>query len=444
MSLCKLEEFLKPIEVFPAQRSLAIRAVSRFLPPKRPLCTFVFVLMISSVSAFAQAPATSQTKTQELSLQEALDRATGQNLDLVAARLRQAVSQAGVQIARQRPNPTVSFGAARDLPHESLLVDQPLELGGIRGRRIELARTEVSLVGIEYATLERQVRRKVRDAYFGAVLARGVTAFQVRMLEIAKRLQDVSNARFEAGDVPQLETVQADLIVARAETDLMVSRQQEKTSLGQLNILLNEPVSRDWELVTSMDAMLSSSSMEELILRAQQSNPELQHLMQEQKVEEARRSLLRAQRTPKVTLQAGSDFNAPPDFQVGPRGQVAVELPIFSRNQGELAQSQATSRFLESQVQANRRAVAGRLQAAYLDLVARKQQVELYHEKLLPAGRKLADMAEESYRAGKSGILNVLDAQRSTQQLEREYLDSLFAMQSKFSELEETIGAPLN
>jgi cobalt-zinc-cadmium efflux system outer membrane protein len=400
--------------------------------------------MSSSVPGLAQAPAASQTQTQALSLQEALDRATGQNLDLVAARLRQAVSQAGVQIARQRPNPTVSFGAARDLPHESLLVDQPLELGGIRGRRIELARTEVSLAGIEYATLERQVRRKVRDAYFGAVLARGVTAFQVRMLEIAKRLQDVANARFEAGDVPQLETVQADLIVARAETDLMVSRQQEKTSLGQLNILLNEPVSKEWELVTSMDAMLSSSSMEELILRAQQSNPELQHLMQEQKVEEARRSLLRAQRTPKVTLQAGSDFNAPPDFQVGPRGQVAVELPIFSRNQGELAQSQATSRFLESQVQANRRAVAGRLQAAYLDLVARKQQVELYHEKLLPAGRKLADMAEESYRAGKSGILNVLDAQRSARQLEREYLDTLFAMQSKFSELEETIGAPLN
>jgi cobalt-zinc-cadmium efflux system outer membrane protein len=444
MSLCKLEEFLRPIEVFPAQLSLAIRAVSRFLPSKRPLCTFVFVLMSSSVSALAQSPATPQTQAQSLSLQEALDRATGQNLDLVAARLRQAVSQAGIQIARQRPNPTVSFGAARDLPHESLLVDQPLELGGVRGRRIELARTEVSLVGIEYATLERQVRRKVRDAYFGAVLARGVTAFQVRMLEIAKRLQDVANARFEAGDVPQLETVQADLIVARAETDLMVSRQQEKTFLGQLNILLNEPVSRDWELVTSMDAMLSSSSMEELILRAQQSNPDLQHLMQEQKVEEARRSLLRAQRTPKVTLQAGSDFNAPPDFQVGPRGQVAVELPLFSRNQGELAQSQATSRFLESQVQANRRAVAGRLQAAYLDLVARKQQVELYHDKLLPAGRKLADMAEESYRAGKSGILNVLDAQRSAQQLEREYLDSLFAMQSKFSELEETIGAPLN
>src|SRR6266850_2491064 len=329
-----------PIHAFPAEFTLSIRTVARFLPSMRSLRFFAFALVGFSVPAFAQSSASSQTK--RLSLQEALDTATRQNLDLVAARLRQAVSEAGVQIARQLPNPTVSFGAARDLPHESLLVDQPVELGGLRGRRIELARSEVPLATIEYATLERQVRRKVREAYFGAVLARGVTAFQIRLLEIAKRLQEVAQTRFEAGDVPQLETVQADLIVARAETDLIVSRQQERTALGLLNILLNEPVPTDWELVTPMDATLSSASVEELILRAQQSNPDLQHLAQELKVEEARRSLLQAQRTPKVTLQFGSDFNAPPDFRVGPRGQIAVELPLFSRNQGELAQSQAT------------------------------------------------------------------------------------------------------
>jgi len=430
------------IHAFPAEFTLSIRTVARFLPSKRSLRFFAFVLVGFSVPAFAQSSASSQT--QKLSLQDALDTATRQNLDLVAARLRQAVSEAGVQIARQRPNPTVSFAALRDLPHESLIVDQPLELGGVRGRRIELARSEVPLAGIEYAALERQVRRKVREAYYGAVLARGITAYQIRLLEIAKRLQEIAQTRFEAGDVPQLETVQADLIVARAETDLEVSRQQEKTAFSQLNILLNEPAGMDWELATPMDAPLSSASMEELILRAQQSNPELQHLAQEQRIEEAHRFLLQAQRAPHVTLQFGSDFNSPPDFRVGPRGQLAVELPLFSRNQGELAQSQATSRFLESAVQANRRAIAGRLQAAYLDLAARRKQVELYHDKLLPVGRKLAELAEESYRSGKSGILIVLDAQRSARQLEREYLDSLFAVQARFAELEETIGAPLN
>jgi cobalt-zinc-cadmium efflux system outer membrane protein len=434
---------VRPIHALCTEFTLSLVAVARRRHSKRIVHSIVLLLLGIPVPAFAQTSSAS-SEPQKLSLQEALDRATRQNLDLVAARLRQAVSESGVQIARQIPNPTVTFAAARDLPHESLLVDQPLELGGVRGRRIELARREVPLAGIEYATLERQVRRRVRETYYGAVLARGVTAFQLRLLEIAKRLQEIARTRFEAGDVPQLETVQADLIVARAETELEVSRQQEKTALGQLNVLLNEPTGTAWELVTSMDTPLSSASMEELVLRAQQSNSELQHLAQEQRIEEAHRALLQAQRTPKVTLQFGSDFNSPPDFRAGPRGQIGVELPLFSRNQGELAQSQATSRFLESEVQASRRAVAGRLQAAYLDFAVRQKQVELYHDKLLPVGRKLAEMAEESYRSGKSGILNVLDAQRSAQQLEREYLDSLFAMQARFAELEETIGAPLN
>lgn len=434
---------MRPIHALCTEFTPSLLAVARRGRSKRFVSSIALLLFVIPVPAFAQSSSASP-QPQKLSLQEAFDRATRQNLDLVAGRLRQAVSEASVQIARQRPNPTLTFAAARDLPHESLLVDQPLELGGVRGRRIELARTEVPLTGIEYAALERQVRRRVREAYYGAVLARGVTAFQLRLLEIAKRLQEIARTRFEAGDVPQIETVQADLIVARAETELEVSRQQEKTALGQFNVLLNEPTGTAWELVTSMDTPLSSASMEELVLRAQQSNSELQHLAQEQRIEEAHRALLQAQRTPKVTLQFGSDFNSPPDFRAGPRGQIGVELPLFSRNQGELAQSQATSRFLESEVQASRRAVAGRLQAAYLDFAVRQKQVELYHDKLLPVGRKLAEMAEESYRSGKSGILNVLDAQRSAQQLEREYLDSLFAMQARFAELEETIGAPLN
>jgi hypothetical protein len=45
------------------------------------------------------------------------------------------------------------------------------------------------------------------------------------LLEIAKRLQEVALHDLRQR-VPQLETVQADLIVARAETDLIVSRQQ--------------------------------------------------------------------------------------------------------------------------------------------------------------------------------------------------------------------------
>ena len=400
-------------------------------------------LALSAPSLRAQAP-------QKLTLHEALERANRQNLDLASARLRRAVSEAGIRIARQRPNPTVTFGALRDLPHEDLLLDQPLELGGQRGRRIELARRQVSLTDAEYSALERQVRRSVRVAYYAVALARGVTAYQTRQLDLAKRLQEIAQARFEAGDVPQLEVFQANLVLARAETDLDISRQQELVALSQLNSLMNERAETEWELATPIEEPPGAFTMDELIARAEQSNAELQRLAQELRVEEAHRLLLQAERFPKVTAEAGTDLNARTQgdpgkgFSVGLRGQLAVEVPIFSRNQGEIAQSRAATRLLESEAAATRRAVAGRSQSAYLNFAALRRQVEQYRDKLLPAGRQLADLAEESYRSGKAGILTVLDARRNAQQLEREYLENLFTLHEAFAELEETVGAPLD
>jgi outer membrane protein TolC len=56
----------------------------------------------------------------------------------------------------------------------------------------------------------------------------------------------------------------------------------------------------------------------------------------------------------------------------------------------------------------------------------------------------LEGLGEESYRAGRASLLTVLDAQRNVQQVEREYLDSLLALQTAFAALEETVGTPLD
>src|SRR5690348_842200 len=54
---------------------------------------------------------------RQITLQDAFMLAERQNLDLAASRLQRAVAQAGIRIAGERPNPTVSFSATRDTPH---------------------------------------------------------------------------------------------------------------------------------------------------------------------------------------------------------------------------------------------------------------------------------------------------------------------------------------
>lgn len=414
----------------------------------------LLILCAFAIPAFAAhqypptAPANSaQTSTpnaRRLTLQEAFAIAERQNLDLVAERLHRAVSLAGITIAGERPNPSVIGAASRDAPHEALLFDLPLELGGKRRTRIDEAKQEVTLTDIEIATLSRQIRRQVRDAFYTVAQAKSEAEQQVQLADLSRQLRNIANDRFNAGDVPQLEVMQADLELSRAEADRDVAAQEMKVAFAKLNALLNVPADTQWDLVSPLDTLPLAVTLPDVTARALDSNYDLLHLAQELKVEQSKTRMFRAQRFPEVTIEAGADFNSPPDFEVGPRGQLTVGLPIFNRQQGELAQSAANQRLIEAEIAAKRRQVSGDVEAAFAELNAKLTEVDLYRRTVIPAGRKLVSLTEESYRAGKANILTVIEAQRTVRQNERDYLQSLLELQKAFSELEETVGVPLD
>jgi len=403
----------------------------------KKLTGLVLVLLGIFTSVQGQQP-------PRLTVQEALDLADKQNLDLAAARRRRAVAMAGVLIARQRPNPSANLTALRDEPHEGLFFDQPVEIGGQRGRRIDVARQEGALTELEIVALARQVRRNTRKAYYGAAHARAESERLARVVELAKRLAQIAEDRFKTGDVAQLEVIQTSLEVSRAEADLEVARQREKVSTCELNALLNEPAAKAWDLAGTLEDNTPTARLQDLISRAYQSNPDLQYLGGEKKVEESQRALLKAERIPNLDFEAGVDFNSPRDFRYGPRSQFSVGLPIFTRNQGEIAQSLANERVLEAETTATERSVSARVEAGFYDLEAQRTQVQLYRERLLPVAHQLESMAEESYRAGKTNILTAIQAQQDVQSVESSYLQSLQELQDLYAGLEETVGGAVD
>ena len=385
-----------------------------------------------------------QSQSQLLSLAEALNRAEKQNLDLQAARAQRAVALAGVSIAKERPNPSISASFSRDAPHEGVLLDQPLELGPKRKRRIALAQQEGVLTEDDIITLSRQIRRDVRVAYFGLLFARSVTAEKTEIARLAQRLKDTAQARFDTGDIAQLELTQADLDLSSANADAQVAKREEQIAQSQLNVLLDAPATSSWSLATGFDAIAGPSSLEELISQATDSNAELSRLRQEAKIEELRINLFHSEKIPNLTIEIGTDLNNPPAYEAGLRGGFSMELPIFSRYQGEIAQSTATLRAIRQETEAKQRAIAGLVEATYYELNARVAEVGLYKQTLVPASKKLEEMAEDSYKSGKTNILTVLAAQRDVQRVANEYLSSLLAMQTSFAEMEETVGVPLD
>jgi cobalt-zinc-cadmium efflux system outer membrane protein len=199
-----------------------------------------------------------------------------------------------------------------------------------------------------------------------------------------------------------------------------------------------------WQPMTRLEEAASPPAVPDLVGHAYESNGELAHLNQELRVEQSRAALLRAERVPNLNVLFGGVFNAAPSFDVGHHEGFTMTLPIFSRNQGELQQSSAQQRYLEAQTAALRRTISGEVQAAYYEWDARRVEVELYRSTLRPAAERVEQQAEDSYKAGKTNLLTVLDAQRSVQEIEKGYIESLGALQEAFAALEQITGTRLD
>jgi cobalt-zinc-cadmium efflux system outer membrane protein len=383
-------------------------------------------------------------QTAGLDLPTTLRTAQAANLELRAARQNRAVVLAGITIAGALPNPIVSFGATRDTPHESLVFDIPIELGGKRAKRLAVSREEQAGTELDIQLLERNVRRRAREAFFRAVAAQQQTVQSKAALDLSTRIKDIVQQRFDAGDVAQLEVIQADVEFARAQADYEMALQTQKSADVLLAALLNRKFDTSLQLQGRLDQVAVSPMMESIIDTALHSNPDVQRFTQQYKLEQRRLELAKAMRIPNLDLQGGADFNSPPDFQAGGRGLIGVSIPLFYRGRGEVAQSNARLEFLRLTLQSEQTIVSAEVAAAYFDYLAKVHLAERYSQNILPQTTKLEQMAQDSYASGKSNLLTLIDAQRKLNDVRKAYVDSLFAAQSSFAALEEVVGAPLD
>jgi outer membrane protein, heavy metal efflux system len=398
------------------------------------------IIMAGGASAVsAQAPDVAGPLTYE----QALALASSRNLGLEAARRQRAIREAAIRTARQVPNPDVSLEVTRDSPHQTFSFDLPVELGGKRARRIDLATEELTLADVDVQIELRAVRRELRQAFYSLIASDERVRLSDSVLDIARRVRDAAQARFDTGAAPRLEVLQADLGVTRAETDAELARSTRVAAQAGLNAVVNLPPQQALAAAGRLSDHLPALSYDQVLTLATSSNVDLLALDRQIAIEQRRLELLRAERVPTPVFSVSGLFNNPPDFIVGPRAAVSLELPIFSRNQGPIAVSVATTAQLRLRRDAVRRHVENDVYGTIARIDAERRQVEAYQQRLVPTATNLETLAEESYRAGRTSVLGVLDAQRSLRDLTREALQAALDLQLSLADLEELLGTPL-
>ena len=387
--------------------------------------------------AAAQAPAA------PLTVSAALDLAASRNLDLAAIKRQRAIREAQVRVARQWANPAVGFEVTKDSPHENLTFDFPLPLGGVRGRQIDLAKEELTLADVDEKAAMRTLRRNLREAFYGLLGSDERLRLAEDVVGLVRRTREAAQARFEEGAAPRLDVLAANLGLARAESDLAMARSARTAALAGLNAVLNQPPAEAVAVVGDLAEAPPPPDFARAMALAAASNGELMAAEREAAIEARRLSLIRAERVPQPTVTFGLPMNAPGEFAVGAAVGVAMNVPLFNRSQGEIAASQAAIVQIHARRDAARRTVESAVFAALARIQAQRERVESFRTRVIPAATELADLAEESYKSGRSPLLLLIEAQRALRDAKRDYLDALHEFQAALADLEEVIGGPI-
>jgi len=396
--------------------------------------------VLGALALSASAPGSAQEAP--LTFRAALDLAIANNLDLAAARRGRAVREAGVKTAGQHPNPDLVFESTKDTPHQTLSLDIPFEPWK-RSRRIDLAREELKLADVDDAAAIAALRRSVRLAFYGLLAAEEGATLAQSMVEVATRVHEVAQARFEEGAAPRLDVMGAELGLLRAKADLELVRSARVAAQAELNGLLNRPPAQPLAVAGDLAEGAPLPSVEQAVARAAAGNAELRAAEQEVAIEDRRLGLLKGDRFPTPVFSLGAVFNAPGEYDVGYRAGVSLAVPIFDRNQGQIAGSLVLADQARTRRDARRRSVEAKAYAAHARALAQRAQVAAYRETLVPTATTIESLAEEGYRLGRSPVLAVLEAQRTLRDAKSEYLSSLLSLQSALADLEDVLGGPI-
>ena len=395
----------------------------RELTARSRLKKTAWVVMVSGGLLLVGAPF---ANASTLTLDQALQTAFARNPDLAAAQWEIGIAEGDRQQAGLIPNPEVSWEAEdtrRDSRTTTVMLSQPIELGGKRGARIDVASRAQDAAGIELQRKRNALRADVIQAFTSAQTAQQRLQLSRQSLQLAEHGLRVALGRIEAGKSSPVEGTRAQ--VQRSEVRLELSRAErdQANAYQQLAQVMGAPLPASTTVQTATQSMPAVPPPTRLLERLNET-AELRLATLQIDQREASLGLEKAQRIPDLTVSVGSQYSELERERVNVVG-LSMPIPLFNRNQGNvLAAARRTD-----QARDLRNATELRLRSEIQTTLEQWQtangEVQAFNQTILPAAQRAVDSATRGFEMGKFGFLDVLDAQRTLISARTQYIQAV-------------------
>lgn len=388
-----------------------------------------------------------------ITLDEALRLALQHNHALEAARSTILQSQALETTANLRPNPVLSWDAqflpifqpdqftADFIDSQSqfdLGVSYTYEIGGKRQHRLRAARDVTAATRSTVADNERTLSFNVGQQFVAAVLAESEVEFTAQDLESFQKSVDISETRYKAGAISEGDLLKIKLQLLQFQNDVLSAKLAKIQALSALRQLLGfESVPDDYDVEGKLEYVPVRASLDDLKALALGTRPDLRAAQQNVTAAQSAAALAEVNRkrdlTTTFTYSHVSATNTAAIF-------FNIQLPIFDRNQGEIARTRYVITQNQQLASETTQQVFTDVVNAYQNLRTSEQIVELYEGGYVDQAIKSRDISEYAYKRGAVSLLDYLDSERTYRANQLAYRQALASYMTALEQMRQAEG----
>ena len=399
-------------------------------PPQTPV--FCAILILSFVgtppSIRAQQPAGTPVQTERVSpitIDQAVTEALDHNLNLLAERYNVDVADAAMVTAGLRPNPVITASLMRPdgplvnagvSPSEQIFrTDYVIERGAKRGRRLDQATLAKSVVVLQLLNTVRTLRLSVESAFTDLQLAQRNLSLAQDNLKAFHDVVQINTERVRTGDLSAVELARSRLAALQFQNDVRQQETKLRVATNRLGTLLGRRPNGDaLEPAGDVRKDMQPIDYEQLRHRALDARPDVRALRADQLRSVADTRLQLANGTIDYTVSGEYHRQESSDLRGSSYGVfVSAPLPIFNRNQGELARARSQEQQALTKTQALEQDIANEVANAYAEYSASRDVVETIEAQMLVTAADVRTTTEYSYRRGEASLIEFLDAVRA-------------------------------
>jgi cobalt-zinc-cadmium efflux system outer membrane protein len=396
---------------------------------------------------------TSKPQPTRITLDEAIRLALQHNHALLAARSTILQNQAQEITANLRPNPTLSWDT------QFLPIFQPsnftanyfenqaqfdigigylFERGGKRQHRFQAAKDATAVTRAQVTDNERQLTFNVSQQFVNVLLAQSTLDLAQQDYDSFQKTVEISDARFKAGDMSEGDLLKIKLQLLQFQSDVFTAKLAKVQALASLRQGVGfESVPDNFDVEGDLDYQPVHAGLDDLKALALRSRPDLQAAFLGVTAAHSQETL--AEANGKRDLNVTFDYSHVGGVSSG-TFFFNMDLPIFDRNQGEIARTKyAITQFQEQQNETAQQVITDVVDA-YEALHSNDQIIQLYRGGYVDQAQKSRDITEYAYRKGAASLLDFLDSERTYRANQLAYRQALASYMTALEQMRQAVG----